>query len=71
MPKAARREEKDKFNEELSNVLSNTPDSDLFVLLGDFNAHIGSRDAAQELLSFLTPIKLPLVTRGFKRRTFI
>ena len=43
MPKAARREEKDKFNEELSNVLSNTPDSDLFVLLGDFNARIGSK----------------------------
>ena len=30
------------------NVLSNTPDSDLFVLLGDYNARIGSRDAAQD-----------------------
>ena len=47
--RAARREEKDKFCEELSsNVLTNIPDSDMSVLLGGFNARIGSRNAAQD-----------------------
>ena len=29
-------------------MLTGIPDGDLYVLLGDFNAHIGSRELAQE-----------------------
>ena len=43
--RAASREEKDKFYDELGGVLSSIPESDLYVLLGDFNARIGSRKA--------------------------
>ena len=32
----------------MSGVLNSIPDNDLYVLLGDFNAHIGSRDSTQD-----------------------
>ena len=42
--RAVSREEKDKFYDDLDGVLSSIPESDLYVLLGDFNARIGSRE---------------------------
>lgn len=46
--RAASREEKDKFYDELGGVLSGIPDSDLYVMLGDFNARIGSREPGDQ-----------------------
>ena len=47
--RAASREEKDKFYDELGGVLSCIPESDLYILLGDFNARIGSREPDDHL----------------------
>ena len=41
---SARREEKDKFYDELDTVLSSIPSGEKYVLLGDFNARVGSRE---------------------------
>ncbi len=46
--RAASRQEKDAFYDDLGTLLAGIPDSDLYVLLGDFNAHIGSRESAQD-----------------------
>ena len=42
--RAASREAKDKFFQDLDQVLSSIPSNEPYVLLGDFNAHVGSRD---------------------------
>ena len=46
--RAASRQEKDAFYDDLGALLAGIPDRDLYVLLGDFNACIGSRDSAQD-----------------------
>ena len=46
--RSARREDKDAFYEDLSAVLTGIPDSDMYVVLGDLNARIGSRESAQD-----------------------
>ena len=40
---AASREEKNRFFESLQDALSSIPSGECFVMLGDFNAHVGSR----------------------------
>ena len=47
-PFAASREEKDKFYSMLQEVLSSIPSQEHYVLLGDFNAHVGSRNKEDE-----------------------
>ena len=41
---AAGREEKDKFFDLLQDVLSTIPSGECYVMLGDFNACVGSRE---------------------------
>jgi len=36
--RSARRDEKDRFYDELSSFIDSVPDSDVYILLGDFNA---------------------------------
>ena len=45
--RAASRKEKDKFYD-LGAVLSSTPESDLYVVLGDFNARVRSRESEDQ-----------------------
>ena len=40
---AASREEKDHFNNDLQQALDEIPSNDMYVMLGDFNARVGSR----------------------------
>ena len=40
----ARREDKDQFYDKLDTIISSIPTNDKYVLLGDFNAHVGSRE---------------------------
>ncbi len=46
--RAASKQEKDAFYDDLGTLLAGIPDSDLYVLLGDFNARIGSRESSQD-----------------------
>ena len=49
--RTANRKEKDAFYDDLETQLAGIPDSDMYimiVLLGDFNARIGSRESAQD-----------------------
>lgn len=41
---AASREDKDNFFDNLQQALNEVPPNESFVILGDFNAHVGSRD---------------------------
>lgn len=42
--RSARREEKDQFYDELDAILSSIPTDEKYILLGDFNARVGSRE---------------------------
>ena len=46
--RAASRQDKENFYDDLGAVLAGIPDTDMYVLLGDFNAHIGSRESAHD-----------------------
>ena len=48
MQKAASREDKDAFFQELENIISSVPSGEKYVILGDFNARVGSRVSADE-----------------------
>ena len=45
---AASRDEKDRFFDSLQDALSSIPSAECFVMLGDFNAHVGSRGVIDE-----------------------
>lgn len=45
---AAPREEKDKFYDNLQAALTSIPSDECFVMLGDFNARVGSRGVDDE-----------------------
>ena len=49
-----RREEKDRLYDELGSFIDGVPDSDVYILLGDFNARIGSREQEDDLLGMAT-----------------
>ena len=40
----ARREDKDQFYDKFDTIISSIPTNDKYVLLGDLNAHVGSRE---------------------------
>ena len=46
--RATTREVKDAFFQELENIFSSIPSGELYVLLGDFNARVGSRESPDE-----------------------
>ena len=43
LTRAASRQEKDTFFDELNNILSSVPAGEKYTVLGDFNARVGSR----------------------------
>ena len=43
--RAASREDKDVFFQELNNIISGVPAGEMYIILGDFNAHVGSRES--------------------------
>ena len=47
--RAASRETKDTFFQEIENILSAVPQGEKYVLMGDFNACVGSRECAGDL----------------------
>ena len=47
--RAASRETKDTFLQEIENILSAVPQGEKYVLMGDFNACVGSRECAGDL----------------------
>ena len=40
---------KQQFSEELQSLLDSVPQSDILIMLGDFNAHVGKRDKTSSL----------------------
>lgn len=46
--RAASREVKEAFFQELENIISSVPSGERYILLGDFNALVGSRDSDDE-----------------------
>ena len=42
--RAARREVKNAFFQELYHMLASVPSGEKYVVLGDFNAHVGSKE---------------------------
>ena len=48
LTRAASRENKEAFFQELDNIISTVPSGEMYVLLGDFNARVGSRESADE-----------------------
>lgn len=47
--RAASRETKDKFFQDLENALASIPSEEPYIVLGDFNARVGSRNGAHDL----------------------
>ena len=43
--RAASREDKDAFFQELSKIISGVPEGETYIILGDFNARVGSRES--------------------------
>ena len=43
--RAASREDKDAFFQELNNIISGVPAGETYIILGDFNACVGSRES--------------------------
>ncbi len=46
--RAASREVKEAFFQELENIISSIPPEEMYIILGDFNARVGSRVSAEE-----------------------
>ena len=46
--RAASREDKEAFFQELENIISSVPSQEKYVLLGDFNARVGSRESDEQ-----------------------
>ena len=46
--RAASREVKEAFFQELENIISSVPSGERYILLGDFNARVGSKDSDDE-----------------------
>ena len=43
--RAASRQDKDAFFQELNNIISGVPEGETYIILGDFNARVGSRES--------------------------
>ena len=56
-------EEKDNFFEDLSDVITNTKDTDSLVVMGDFNGHVGNQRSSW--LLYLGPHSAPNTERNY------
>lgn len=55
LTQAASRTDKSKFYDDLQQVLATIPSNEPYIMLGDFNAHAGSREKVGELYGSKVP----------------